>query len=87
MFEDIAEVVLGPVGVALVASLVFPDGRKVLRKAAKAAIHAGLTVSDCLQEAAKEAKARAEELIEEVKAECEIDGKGHKAKPRAAKGG
>lgn len=86
MFEDIAEVVLGPVGVAIVAALVFPDGRKLLRSAAKATIHAGFTVTGYLQEACAEAKERAEELIEEVKAECEIDGKGRKHKAKPAKG-
>ena len=80
MFEDIAEVLLGPAGLALAAAVMIPDGRKLLRKAAKVVIHAGLTASDYFQEAVSEAKDRAEKLIEEVKAESEDGTKNHKHK-------
>ena len=80
MFEDIAEVALGPLGLALAAALMIPDGRKFLRKAAKVVVHAGLVASDCFQEAISEAKERTEKLIEEVKAESEDGAKNHKHK-------
>jgi hypothetical protein len=80
MFEDIAEVVFGPVGLAVAAAVMIPDGRKFLRKAAKIVVHAGLSASDCFQEAMSEAKERTEKLIEEVKAESENGHKNHKHK-------
>jgi hypothetical protein len=85
MFEDIAEVVLGPLGLALAAAVMIPDGRKLLRKAAKVAIHAGLTASDYFQEALSEAKESTEKLIEEIKSESEDGAKNHKHKKVAKK--
>jgi hypothetical protein len=85
MFEDIAEFVLGPVGLVLLAATVLPDGRKLLRSAAKVAVHAGLTISESFHEVACEAKERAEHLIEEIKSESEPENENHKTKARKVK--
>ncbi|HEY9712100.1 MAG TPA: hypothetical protein V6C72_01445 [Chroococcales cyanobacterium] len=73
MFQGLFRVLTGPIGVIGVLLVGTPGGRKLLKRASKEAIRAGVLVSEKAKELSQEIKDETAGLISEVKEER--DGK------------
>jgi gas vesicle protein len=82
MFEEIIESGTGPFGLAAVALLLLPGGRKFLRNAAKEVVRVGMNVTERAKEMVSEVKEEAQDVIAEVKAERKEHA--HAVKPNKA---
>lgn len=80
MFEDLLEAAFGPWGLAAVALVAFPGGRKLLRPVAKEAIRAGLIVSDKMKVLVAEVKEETQDILAEVNSERKEHAHVEKAK-------
>jgi hypothetical protein len=85
MFEDLAELLLGPLGLA--ALIVFgasrtSEGRRILKEATRGIVKAGYIVAEKSSDLIAEVKEQTSDLIAEAKAE---NGAHTKAKPKTAK--
>ncbi len=69
MFDKIWGALSGGWGIAAIALLAVPDGRKALKSIAKEAIRAGLIVSESAKDLVAEVKEEATDMVAEVKAE------------------
>ncbi|HEY9715749.1 MAG TPA: hypothetical protein V6C72_19910 [Chroococcales cyanobacterium] len=69
MLEELWEVASGRWGLAALAVLALPAGRKLIRTAAKEAVKVGLTVGEGVKEIVAEIKEEASDVVAEVKAE------------------
>jgi len=72
MFEELAEIALGPWGIAILIALGASrtnGGRKALRQTAKTAIHGGFYLADKGKEMITDVKSSASEVVAEAEAE------------------
>jgi hypothetical protein len=72
MFEELAEIALGPWGIAILIAIGASrtdEGRKALRKTAKAAIRGGMYLAEKGKELAADVKSGATEVVAEAEAE------------------
>jgi len=86
MFEEMAEMVFGPIGFAAVAIIGLSNtqtGRRALRSGVKTAVKAGYYIGEKGSAILGELKEQAEEVVEEAKAERSGNERPRKARVEA----